>query len=76
MPIIAVSADALAERRSAAMTAGCDAYVTKPIDFDELLSTLNGLLASAAAEAPPMPVARATTRQPSKLTKPRNWPIW
>ena len=54
MPIIAVSADALAERRSAAMTAGCDAYVTKPIDFDELLSTLNGLLATAAAEAPPM----------------------
>ncbi len=54
MPIIAVSADALAERRSAAMTAGCDAYVTKPIDFDELLSTLNNLLITAAAEGPPM----------------------
>ena len=50
LPIIAVSADALAERRSTALAAGCNDYVTKPIDFDELLATLNRLLDPAAAE--------------------------
>ena len=44
VPIIAVSADALSTRRSAALEAGCDAYVTKPIDFEELLGELAGLL--------------------------------
>ena len=51
MPIIAVSADALAERRSAALQAGCNAYVTKPIDFDELLAMLNTLLGAPLTEA-------------------------
>ena len=38
MPIIAVSADALSESKAAAVDAGCDAYITKPIDFDTLLT--------------------------------------
>jgi CheY-like chemotaxis protein/HPt (histidine-containing phosphotransfer) domain-containing protein len=53
MPIIAVSADAMAERRSAALTAGCNAYVTKPIDFDELLATLSGLLGAQPQDTAP-----------------------
>jgi two-component system sensor histidine kinase/response regulator len=53
MPIIAVSADAMAERRSAALAAGCNAYVTKPIDFDELLTTLSGLLGAQAQDTAP-----------------------
>ena len=40
VPIIAVSADALLERRSAALEVGFNDYITKPIDFDTLLSTL------------------------------------
>ncbi|MDZ7670661.1 MAG: ATP-binding protein [Gammaproteobacteria bacterium] len=44
LPIVAVSADALSTRQSAALDAGCDAYVTKPIDFDELLSVMTSLL--------------------------------
>ena len=54
MPIIAVSADALAERRAAAMEAGCNAYVTKPIDFDHLLATMQTLLGAPLPEATPM----------------------
>ena len=54
MPIVAVSADALAERRSAALQAGCNAYVTKPIDFDELLTILNGLLTTPAVDTTQM----------------------
>ncbi len=43
-PIVAVSADALAERKQAALDAGCDAYITKPIDFDLLINTLEEYL--------------------------------
>ena len=38
VPIIAVSADAIGERRNRALEAGCDGYVTKPIDFETLVS--------------------------------------
>jgi CheY-like chemotaxis protein len=34
--ILAVSANATAEYRVKALAAGCDEYVTKPIDFDQL----------------------------------------
>jgi CheY-like chemotaxis protein len=34
--ILAVSANATAEDRVKALAAGCDEYVTKPIDFDQL----------------------------------------
>ncbi|MEM8767198.1 MAG: ATP-binding protein, partial [Pseudomonadota bacterium] len=44
VPIIAVSADALAESKAAAVDAGCNAYITKPIDFDTMLFELDDLL--------------------------------
>ena len=40
VPVIAVSADALSERRLAAIDAGCNDYITKPIDFDLLLDCI------------------------------------
>jgi CheY-like chemotaxis protein len=44
-PIIAVSAHDTADFHSEALAAGCDAYVTKPIDFAELEDMVNLLLA-------------------------------
>ena len=44
VPIVAVSADALEERQSHALESGCDDYVTKPIDFDRLLGSVQRLL--------------------------------
>ena len=44
VPIIAVSADALETRKASALDAGCDSYITKPIDFDELFGELAHLL--------------------------------
>jgi CheY-like chemotaxis protein len=38
VPIVAVSADAIGERRARAIEAGCNGYVTKPIDFDTLIA--------------------------------------
>jgi HPt (histidine-containing phosphotransfer) domain-containing protein len=66
-----VSADALQSHRTAALEAGCDSYITKPIDFDQLLGELGRLLPNpnpvelrrratdrpAAAEAVTLPVA-------------------
>jgi len=44
VPIVAVSAHDSPGSRIEALAAGCDEYVTKPIDFDQLSSLLNRLL--------------------------------
>jgi two-component system, cell cycle response regulator DivK len=46
VPIVAVSAHDTADFHSEALDAGCDAYVTKPIDYPELEELVNRLLAS------------------------------
>ena len=43
VPIVAVSAHDSADFHAEALAAGCDEYVTKPIDFDQLVQLLNGL---------------------------------
>jgi two-component system cell cycle response regulator DivK len=44
IPIIALTAHALADERASALAAGCDEYETKPIDFDRLVAKLERLL--------------------------------
>jgi CheY-like chemotaxis protein len=44
VPIVAVSAHDSPGLRTEALAAGCDEYVTKPIDFDQLSSLLTRLL--------------------------------
>ena len=46
-PVIAVSAHDSPESRAEALEAGCDEYVTKPIDFDSLTELLKGFLRQA-----------------------------
>ncbi len=46
IPIIALSAHALAGSRDKALAAGCDEFDTKPIEFDRLVATLRRVLAS------------------------------
>ena len=43
VPIVAVSAHDSADFHAEALAAGCDEYVTKPIDFDQLVQLLNSL---------------------------------
>ena len=45
IPIIALSAHALAGEREKALAAGCDEFDTKPIEFERLVGTLRRLLA-------------------------------
>jgi two-component system cell cycle response regulator DivK len=44
IPIIAVSAHDSADFHAEALAAGCNEYVTKPIDFDQLIQLLDRLL--------------------------------
>ena len=44
IPVVMVSADALAEQIDAAFQAGCAHYLTKPVSVNELLAVVDGLL--------------------------------
>lgn len=44
IPIIAVSAYAMSGDKAKALTAGCDDYISKPVDFNLLLSKMEHLL--------------------------------
>ena len=45
VPIVAVSAHDSADFHTEALAAGCNEYVTKPIDFDQLVQLLDRLTA-------------------------------
>jgi CheY-like chemotaxis protein len=44
IPIISTSASAFDKDKEASITAGCDAFMTKPVDFPELLAGLERFL--------------------------------
>jgi CheY-like chemotaxis protein len=50
IPIIAVSAHDTADFHAEALAAGCDAYVTKPIDYSELEDLIILLLAKSKTD--------------------------
>ena len=50
VPIVAVSAHDTADFHADALAAGCNDYVTKPIDFDQLEELLNRLLPKSSKQ--------------------------
>ena len=51
IPVIALTAHAMAGDREQAMEAGCDDYDTKPVELPRLLEKITGLLAKAGTPA-------------------------
>jgi two-component system, cell cycle response regulator DivK len=47
IPIIALTAFAMAEDRAKCLAVGCDAFESKPVNFDRLLATMQQLLLPA-----------------------------
>jgi two-component system cell cycle response regulator DivK len=53
IPVIACTALNRWEWRGKAIAAGCDAFMTKPIDFRQLTETLDGLIARSKKQPAP-----------------------
>lgn len=53
IPVIALTAHAMANDRDKALAAGCDDYDTKPIELPRLLAKMEALLRTPAAERVP-----------------------
>jgi CheY-like chemotaxis protein len=51
IPIVALTAFAMNEDRARCMAVGCDAFETKPVNFDRLLKTMQKLLTQGAIAA-------------------------
>ena len=47
IPVIGLSAHAMAGEREKAMAAGCDEFDQKPVEFDRLVATMRRLVASS-----------------------------
>jgi two-component system, cell cycle response regulator DivK len=57
IPVIALTAMAMSDDKEKAKAAGCDAYIAKPLRYQELYSAIGGLLIGTSS---PMPNPGAT----------------
>ncbi|MBL0917161.1 MAG: PAS-domain containing protein [Hydrogenophaga sp.] len=64
LPVIALTAGALAEERRRAMDAGMDRFLTKPLDPEQLLATAIELLDEHGVERRAMPVVAVAASAP------------
>jgi PAS domain S-box-containing protein len=64
MPIIALTAYAMAEDRAKCMASGCNAYLSKPIDEEKLLKTVHQHLGNGSLPESNKPAATGSAQSP------------
>ena len=74
IPIVALTAHAMASDRKKAMDAGCDDYYTKPVDFESLVRSLETFLEARnrrarPANAVPAGIPPSVGRNPAALRR-------
>jgi two-component system cell cycle response regulator len=72
VPVVALTSYAMAGDEHKATAAGCDGYITKPIDTRSFLCRIQGHLSTPATEAAPAP---ALPTHPSAAPRVRNKPL-
>lgn len=73
LPVVALTAGALAEERRRALDAGMDHFLTKPLDPDQLVDTVAGVLGRQGV-LPAMDAADETTQPAPRGGLPSDWP--
>jgi len=69
IPIVALTAHAMASDRQKALDAGCDEYHTKPVDFENLVRSLQKLLERRFLESANGRVSAAPDRRGTPLSE-------
>jgi CheY-like chemotaxis protein len=65
IPVVALTAGAMADDEARVRAAGCDGYLTKPISVSTFVASLNAILGRAGSPAPPAPTAAPAAVPPS-----------